>query len=1186
MRSVTVYFYVVLVAVVSTGTPQDPSAAVKATAAAAALSSKSSASSPQATVSTEPETTKLPSVSPEVRARIDELNERMLALADESKYAEAAGVCEALLALRRKFYGDTWWETIGDARYLESLRHSASLSAAAQEVVNEADNINQEMRTLFRQDRYAEALVLAERQLAIRKKHLLAEDYAIASSLANVALLHKQLSQYDKARQLYEQSVAGYTVSLGTQHPFLAIALANLAELHRDRGRFDEAERLHREAMAIRLACYGPESRQVARNLNYIGTILKSKGDTDGAEDLLRKSLALYQKLLGEENAPVAAIHDNLGSVLRSRGDLLGAEQHFRRALRIRKKVFGDNHTRTAISLSGLAEILWERGQNTAAEQMAREAIRTWRSIPNEENPHYLATLEVLAVILSRGTELGEATQLCRESLRKKRALYGNDHPRVATALINLADVLIHSGELDEAEQQLREALAMLRKTSGPDSCDVAGIRVNLARVLATRSSPEAIVEAEEHYAAAVEILRRSKDPRLLPACIAWADFLQYKLSQHSKALRVYEEAIGEIERMRTRIAGDELDRARYFSKLAAANPFGGAARACLARTTEAGLGAGITIPQEDARAALALLERGRGRALQDLLDRGDHDLYRIILDHADRTHDAQLRIAIESIRQREQLARSQRLAALKQLEAIRADTLLDDAQKETRVAEIEKDLKRARITERQAIRELHGHASGRIGGGGIAPLTATRIAATMTADELLLMYEIGRRDSFVLALASDGTVLPYPLLWPNGRNVDVSSLQATVGHVLGSLTADIDVPESARSPNLRYAEADLFGALIPSPLQARIRDVARVLLVPDRFLHHLPFETLLIDEVADRRWIDVGPTIVYGPSATLIARGRLPASSEDNDPKTGPELVALGDPNFARSVTSPEKTGAAPQLDSSNLIALASLPRGPSGLKSLSRLPGTRQEVYAIASVFRDGKDQATSVELLLGADATNRKLFQAARNPRFLHLATHGLAEGGRNVYDSSLALSVPEVLSANDTAFLTLGDLLTRWGGRLSGTELVTLSACRSGRGALEAGDGLIGLPWGFQFAGARNVVASLWKIDDTATSLLMTRFYTNMLGRFDQSRAIAGRTFPPQEPMPKPEALHEAKYWLRTLTAEQLKKIKSELNLPAAARGAEFVKRPSAQPSTGRPFADPSYWGAFVFIGNGV
>ena len=86
-----------------------------------------------------------------------------------------------------------------------------------------------------------------------------------------------------------------------------------------------------------------------------------------------------------------------------------------------------------------------------------------------------------------------------------------------------------------------------------------------------------------------------------------------------------------------------------------------------------------------------------------------------------------------------------------------------------------------------------------------------------------------------------------------------------------------------------------------------------------------------------------------------------------------------------------------------------------------------------------------------------------------------------------------------------------------------ELVTLSACETALGRDQGGEGFVGFTQALLMSGTRSVCLSLWKVDDTATALLMQRFYANLLGRRPGLNP----------PMPKAEALREAKAWLRGL-----------------------------------------------------
>src|SRR5205814_4496510 len=91
-----------------------------------------------------------------------------------------------------------------------------------------------------------------------------------------------------------------------------------------------------------------------------------------------------------------------------------------------------------------------------------------------------------------------------------------------------------------------------------------------------------------------------------------------------------------------------------------------------------------------------------------------------------------------------------------------------------------------------------------------------------------------------------------------------------------------------------------------------------------------------------------------------------------------------------------------------------------------------------------------------------------------------------------------------------------------------ELVTLSACETALGRDAGGEGFVGFTQALLMSGTRSVCLSLWKVDDTATALLMQRFYQNILGQGADPGTL----------MAKAVALQEAKAWLRGLTVEQV------------------------------------------------
>jgi CHAT domain-containing protein len=228
-------------------------------------------------------------------------------------------------------------------------------------------------------------------------------------------------------------------------------------------------------------------------------------------------------------------------------------------------------------------------------------------------------------------------------------------------------------------------------------------------------------------------------------------------------------------------------------------------------------------------------------------------------------------------------------------------------------------------------------------------------------------------------------------------------------------------------------------------------------------------------------------------------------------------------------------------------------------------RLPGTRVEVEAIAALVKGST-------ALLGSDASEQKLDEMVRKLkgyRILHFATHGEVDHqvpGR----SALILAQDKLPSALEQS--SQGKKV--YDGRLTvssirgwdlDADLVVLSACETALGKDAGGDGLLGFAQAFLSRGARAVVLSRWKVDDTATALLMRRFYENLLGKRVGLKRGMGRA----------AALQEAKDWLRKLTVKQAEKA-----IESLPRG----KVGPAPKGQAKSYEHPYYWAAFTLIGD--
>jgi CHAT domain-containing protein len=185
-----------------------------------------------------------------------------------------------------------------------------------------------------------------------------------------------------------------------------------------------------------------------------------------------------------------------------------------------------------------------------------------------------------------------------------------------------------------------------------------------------------------------------------------------------------------------------------------------------------------------------------------------------------------------------------------------------------------------------------------------------------------------------------------------------------------------------------------------------------------------------------------------------------------------------------------------------------------PSRSRYFGPLPETRQEVEGVAALLPG------EAPVLAGAKATEGAFRKLAPGRSVLHLATHGFTGDDtmrglrrRRIEDGNwLGAEREQQLAAGHDPMLLAGLAMAGANSRddglgddgiltaaevsrldLDGTDLVVLSACETALGKVESGEGVIGLVRGFQMAGAKRVIASLWQVDDAATRFLMTKFY---------------------------------------------------------------------------------------------
>ncbi len=356
-----------------------------------------------------------------------------------------------------------------------------------------------------------------------------------------------------------------------------------------------------------------------------------------------------------------------------------------------------------------------------------------------------------------------------------------------------------------------------------------------------------------------------------------------------------------------------------------------------------------------------------------------------------------------------------------------------------------------------RAFLDLVAASAGAGTGAGPGLLTLRDAQALLPSDrDALLEYSVGDSSTSLWVIRKSGWkhfVLP-------ARGVLQGRAQA-----LRRGLADPAATANAATSRLQSA---LYAQLV-APAESVLAGVDRLIVAPDGVLCLIPFEALLSRPVTaggtPARGSHLGErfAISYTPSASVFATRAARTR--------GSAVVAIGNPDF----------GAASAAGGS-----------PNGVH-LEALPNTAVEIAMLRGTV--GKRAITT---LTGSDASRERVMalDGLTQADIIHIATHG--DVNELEPEHSGLWFAPDSGTVAPSR-VEVADII----GMKLAAELVTLSACETGLGRLESGEGVIGLSRAFMAAGAQNVIVSLWPVNDRSTAQLMSAFYR---------RALDGTTTP--------------------------------------------------------------------------
>jgi tetratricopeptide (TPR) repeat protein len=988
-------------------------------------------------------------------------------------------------------------------------------------------------RLLGKLGRREEAAVEYERALVVLEASVGPENPNVASVLTDLAGLYLD-EDPERSRSYDERALRIWEAVYGSEHMDVAKGYSNLGTAVDRLGRNEEAEQHYEQAVSIAEKIRGPVHKDVAFYLGNLARVRGELGKYEEAESDYDRMLRIRTKLMGPESHDVASVHHALGFMRYRQGDFTGAKQQFERALAIREKTLGPEDPLTVYSLDWLGITLSHLGDYRAARTCKERSLLLTEKHHGPDSIEFASSLFWLGGFLTAWGQKQDGLPMLRKATEIVEKASGSERT-VADYLLNLAFGLNAVGDYEEALQALQRALDLYGPGKQMNPYNVTVLHLNRAIALGCTDRP---TEARRDFEQALNSAHEARGPSHPSTALVMTEraSFEWRQDQGGEALSWAARASEILDRnvREALIALPEQQALRWVGSRFFGRPeeilFEGMLRSgenrlgwtgqCweatlrrrglvleeLAARNREVLGADT----EQAREALEALRTAR-RKLSALWVRGSEvgsvddsrtDLgersYRTSLEKAlDEKEQAESRLASVSA-----LFRASRESRELTLSDVAASLSKGQAVVEYVRVPLAGGLSRSRLGSKEG--ELHDVAL--ILRGGDHEPTFANLGLSKDVDERVAAWRQALHRTFV-ALAADE----------------------------GSTPSLDDVVDAGR--RLREAVWD--------PVLKKIGQAKTVFLVPDGSLHRVSFAAL---PASDGRYLlEEGPALHVLSTSRDLVRLQRP----DREAVTGQGVLALGGPDYDAKRT--VRLASLEQADASTAFR-GGLTECPTLQQTRwSPLPESLREAEDVAGLFRRHEKTAT---VLRSAAASEERFKREASGKRILHIATHGFfLQGGCAsaiavgrgiggladhqwtptatdrieidletdaeaepdatgsaaiplIGENPLLLSGLALAGANRVAdpadrasaptgedgILTAEEIAAL---DLRGVEIASLSACDTGLGTIEIGEGVFGLRRALEIAGVRTVLMSLWPVPDREAREWMTRFYESEL-----------------------------------------------------------------------------------------
>lgn len=884
-----------------------------------------------------------------------------------------------------------------------------------------------------------------------------------AEAQEKLAALDIELGKYNEARTKLESAIAILKSQMGELDVTKQYteALEALALLQMLEGNYNESRKTLQEANKLirkEISADQQKSSAASEEMFYLNIYT---GQYQGTEKKLKQSIVVRERRFGNKSRTLITPYNQLGELYVITGDFTDAEKVSRRSSIISKAIFGDSSLKYSESLSLLEKIYSSIGDYEKAEGAIRKVLAIQKDKYGANNYHVAQSLNRLALI--RYYNKGSAEEIesnFKESLKIIKSTLGEKNPEYAEVLKNLALYYIEAQRIAEATPLLNTAFTVYLEKFGKENIHTAEILILQGNIQYFKKN---YTEAKNKYTEAGNIYLKIFDiehPNYVRT-ISLVGQMNYILGDYKTAVKNYDFTTANYLNFIKRFfpALSEREKTKYWNLIKNDFEFYNT----LAVRMQAENPALVGNMYNFALNTKAILLNSTIKVRERILASKDP----ILITKYE-----------EFVSKKEFMA-----SAISMSTEERKSSGIDIKNLEKEIESSEKELsasselfvtnnERNNVHAWEKIKEV-------LKPNEIA-VEVIRYRKYTTSFSDTIMYAM-------MVITPETKGQPQLVLLENGADLE----KRNVKYYRNAIKLKLD-------DQMSYSA---FWA----PMKKYVKENTTVYFSADGVYNQINLETLLSPE--GKSVIDHNEIVMISSTRDLIKK-KIAVKKKDIVVEKN-SVALFGNPSYYSA--SVKKSKNSQELDRS--IG-----------EHIDQLPGAEKEVKEIFGLLKSAGWQA---KLYLENNAEEDSV-KSLKNPKVFHIATHGFFMEDAQANNVGGALN-EEQLYRNP---LLRSGLLLRNGGALmenanvydfnsddgiltayeamnlnfDKTDLVVLSACETGLGELQLGEGVYGLQRSFLVAGSQSIVMSLFKVNDEVTQELMMSFYKKWLKTADRRKSF--------------------------------------------------------------------------------